>query len=257
MNPVYFALCVFAVVFAGGALGLVLQGRIPEVCTTGGPRDMIGAVAGLITLLSALVLGLLIWTAYGVYTSQKVAVQSLAASALQLDLDLKDYGPDAASEREQLKNRVAATVDEIWGLRQTDMKFAGESFSAAIDIFRHAHTYLDALHPATDEQKQAQSDARRLVDSIGQTRLQMAFALADPVSYPLVFIVIGWAFCLFSAYGLLSKHHLMSLVAVGVGAVAVASAIYLIVDLSDPYSGVFRVSASPIREVLAYMNAHP
>jgi len=257
MNPVYFALCVFAVVFAGGALGLVLQGRIPEVCTTGGPRDMIGAVAGLLTLLSALVLGLLIWTAYGVYSSQKIAVQSLAANALQLDLALKDYGPETAAGRESVRKRVAETVDQIWGGQETDMKFVAQSFSAAIDVFHNADAYLGTLHPSTDQQKQAQSVARQLVDSIGKTRLQMAFALTDPVSYPLVFIVIGWATFLFCAYGLMSRHHLMSLVAVGVGAVAVASAIYLIVDLSDPYTGVFRVSAAPIRQVLAYMNEHP
>ena len=36
-------------------------------------------LVGLLTLLSALVLGLLIWTAYGVYGGQTVAVQTLAA----------------------------------------------------------------------------------------------------------------------------------------------------------------------------------
>jgi hypothetical protein len=33
----------------------------------------------------------------------------------------------------------------------------------------------------------------------------------------------------------------MALAAFAVGAIAVASAVYLIVDLSDPYSGFFRV----------------
>jgi hypothetical protein len=65
MNPEIFALAVTAAVFAGGAVGLILQRSLHEKYTSGGPRDMIGAVVGLLTLLSALVLGLLIWTAYG------------------------------------------------------------------------------------------------------------------------------------------------------------------------------------------------
>ena len=69
-------------VFAGGAGGLVLQHFLHERFTTGGPRDMIGAVVGLLTLLSALVLGLLIWTAYSVYSGQNIAVQTLAAKLL-------------------------------------------------------------------------------------------------------------------------------------------------------------------------------
>jgi hypothetical protein len=38
-----------------------------------------------------------------------------------------------------------------------------------------------------------------------------------------------------------------------VGAIAVASAIYLILELSNPYSGIFRASSEPLEQVLAFM----
>ena len=107
MSPERFALGVAVAVFAGGAVGLFLQHLLPEKFTTGGPRDMIGAVVGLLTLLSALVLGLLIWTAYGVYSGQNLAVQTLAAKDLQLDLALADYGPDATPLRAHIRRRSA------------------------------------------------------------------------------------------------------------------------------------------------------
>ena len=90
------ACAVALAVFAGGAAGLLLERLPPDEFTTGGPRDMIGAVVGLLTLLSALVLGLLIWTAFGVYSGQSLAVQTLAVKLLQLDLALADYGPEAS-----------------------------------------------------------------------------------------------------------------------------------------------------------------
>jgi hypothetical protein len=43
----------------------------------------------------------------------------------------------------------------------------------------------------------------------------------------------------------------MSLIAVFIGACAAASAVYMILDLSSPYSGVFRASAAPLQQVLA------
>jgi hypothetical protein len=86
----------FAFVFVGGAIGLELQHRLPEGFTTGGPRDMTSAVVGLMTLLLALVLGLLIWTAYGVFSTQKASVQTLAVTDLKLDEAFQDYGPEAA-----------------------------------------------------------------------------------------------------------------------------------------------------------------
>ena len=67
MNPEKFAFAVAAAIFAGGLIGLALQRILPEKHITGPSRDMIGAVVGLLTLLCALVTGLLIWTAYGVY----------------------------------------------------------------------------------------------------------------------------------------------------------------------------------------------
>ena len=46
---------------------------------------MTGAVVGLMTLLLALVLGLLIWTAYGVLSTQKALIQTLAVNGLKFD----------------------------------------------------------------------------------------------------------------------------------------------------------------------------
>ncbi len=57
MSPERFALIIAAVIFGGGVIGLGLQRALPEKHTTGPARDMIGAVAGLLTLLCALVTG--------------------------------------------------------------------------------------------------------------------------------------------------------------------------------------------------------
>jgi hypothetical protein len=98
MGSVTLAVIVFAVVFIGETIGLELQRRLPESFATGGPRDMTGAVVGLMTLLVALVLGLLICTAYGVHSTQGASVQTLAISNLKLDEAFQDYGADAADQ---------------------------------------------------------------------------------------------------------------------------------------------------------------
>ena len=91
--------------------------------------------------------------------------------------------------------------------------------------------------------------------AIGQARLQMALALVDPVNYALLSIVVFWATCLFCGYGLLAKRHPMSYITLAVGALAIASALEVIVDLSDPYSGLFQVSPHPLTDVLKAIDA--
>lgn len=253
MSPEEFSYVVGLAVFAGGAVGLILQRLLPDEFTTGGPRDMIGAVVGLLTLLSALTMGLLIWTAYGVYAGQMTAIHTLAAKALQLDLALEDYGPDANPQRAHLRQAVGRAIDDVWRARQTDKNFVAENFAAAVRGLRREEGDLASLHPSTDAQKQALSQANAIVEAIGQARLQMSFALSNPVSYPLILIVAGWATALFCGFGLMSKGHAMSVIVVLVGAIAVASSVYMILDLSSPYTGVFRPSAAPLEQVLEVM----
>jgi hypothetical protein len=85
---------------------------------------------------------------------------------------------------------------------------------------------LDALHPSTDAQNQALAVAKATSEAIGQSRLQMSFALTVPVSYTLILTVVAWAVLLFCGFGLMSSGHAMSMVVVFIGACAAASAVY-------------------------------
>jgi hypothetical protein len=181
------------------------------------------------------------------------AIQNLAAKVLQLDLALSDYGPDANPERSALRDRVAKTIDQVWGTRETDANFAANNFVAAIRLLRDPEKAIERLQPSTDEQKQAIAQAKSALEAIGQARLQMSFALSAPVSYPLLLTVVGWVFLLFCGFGLMSREGAMSIIALGVAAIAIASAVLMILDLSNPYSGVFRAYSAPLEQVLAVM----
>jgi hypothetical protein len=124
------------------------------------------------------------------------------------------------------------------------------NYRAALSSLKEREDFLNSLQPSSEKQKAAQAQALQAANAIGQARSQMALALVDPVNIPLLCIVVAWATCLFCGYGLLSKQHPMSYLAIAVGALAVATGIEAIVDLSDPYSGLFRVSPAPLVEVL-------
>jgi len=185
MSPLILAAIVFTVVFVGGAIGLELQRALPESYTTGGAKDMTGAVVGLMTLLLALVLGLLIWTAYRVYSTQKAAVQTLAISGLKFD-----ERPEAAEGRRILREGIKNTIAEIWG-GDDDEDAVIHKFGYAMAYQKERLTYLDTLQAESEQQKAAKSEATQAAIAIGQTRTQMTLALVDPISYSLVTIVVA------------------------------------------------------------------
>jgi hypothetical protein len=249
MNAISMAVLFALLVFAAGCVGLELQRRLPESYTTGSARDTIGAVSGLLGLFLALVLGLLIWTSYGVYSNQKLSLQTLAFNVFKFDRALKEYGPETNDLRRAVAEGVNRAIVETWSERDPNA-FAVKVFGQALKGLNQREVLLDALKPSTDQQKVLLSVAKQSSAAISQARVQMALALVDPISYPLVGMVIAWATILFFAYGLLSKHHPMTILTIATGAAAVASATYLILDFSDPYSGLFRLSPAPIQDVL-------
>ena len=102
-------------VFVSGLVGLFIQSLLPESHTSDRSRDIIGGVVGLLTLLLALVLGLLIWTAYGVTNTQKNELQLLSARALEFDLEMKQYGPEAEHAREMMRTEIVWAHEQFWG----------------------------------------------------------------------------------------------------------------------------------------------
>ena len=205
MGSLTLAAIAFAVVLVGGAIGLELQRALPESYTTGGPRDMTGAVVGLMTLLLALVLGLLIWTAYGVFSTQKASVQTLAITDLKLDEAFQDYGPEAAEGHRILREGIKNTIAEIWG-GSNDEEAVIHKFGYARANLKARTALLNTLQPASDQQTAAKTEATQAAIAIDQTLSQMALALVDPIAYSLISVVVGWAAFLFCGYGLLSKH---------------------------------------------------
>jgi hypothetical protein len=67
----------------------------------------------------------------------------------------------------------------------------------------------------------------------------MSLQLASSVPWALLVIVVAWSLLLFFGFGLRSRFSATTVAALASGAFVVASAIFLILDLSDPYTGFF------------------
>jgi len=78
----------------------------------------------------------------------------------------------------------------------------------------------------------------------------MSLQLANPFSKPLLIVVVFWSFFLFCGFGLMSRLNATTLAALAFGAFAVGSAIFLILELSQPYTGLFRISPAALEQTV-------
>jgi hypothetical protein len=249
MGSLAFSIGVAILAFGAGVLGLILRVRLPEKHAPDKSATMIGAMTGLLSLLLALVLGTFAGSAYTLYATQKSELELLCARVLQLDSALEAYGPETQPGRTDLRTEIRQTYDEIWGGSAT----AGQADAGLKGIFagtRGLERFMLTLAPKTDVQRQAVINANAAASDINKTRLLMGLQLSGGVPWPMLTIVICWSLLMFCGYGLVSPANRTVIVALGFGAITIASAVFVIIELSDPYSGTFKLSATPVQQTI-------
>ena len=78
----------------------------------------------------------------------------------------------------------------------------------------------------------------------------MARQLANPFPPYVLIVVVCWASALFLGNGVVATPNAVTVVAHLAGATAIGSAIFLILELSQPYSGFVRLSPAGIDRML-------
>jgi hypothetical protein len=69
-----------------------------------------------------------------------------------------------------------------------------------------------------------------------------------------VIIISFWLALVFLSFGLQIPRGRLAVVVLAIGVVAVASVMFVIVDLMEPYTGFFGISSSSMRDALTDMN---
>jgi hypothetical protein len=217
-----------------------------------GSREMITAVMGLVTLLLALVLGALVGSAYGFYSSQRSELESLSARQIQLDVALAQYGPETKPIRDRMKMMASQAYETFWHSDDVDPR--AESVAAYMPNLKSLSEAITLLNPTTATQQRLISTIESHADAIEQTRLLMSLQLASPVSWPILIVIVSWALLLFCGFGILSGLNATSVIALGFGAFAVASAVFLILELNAPFTSLFRISPAALEQTLAVID---
>jgi hypothetical protein len=240
-----FAFTFFVAAFVSTLVGLALRAYLADRLRLDHARDTIGGVLGLVITLVALVLGLLIWTAFGVFSTQKTELQVLAADAFEFNQETREYGPEAAHARALMRQDLNWAHQQFWG----DEQAKAEALTSSIRTMDSLSVALDHLEPTTEAQKSLLADAKRNYTSIWQSRILMSLQAIDAVSWPVLYAVSAWTCIAFFLTGLNSKAGPATIAVAALGSFCVASAMFLILELSQPYSSSIRVSSDGIDRV--------
>jgi Protein of unknown function (DUF4239) len=252
MNSFTTASIIFGCSFGAGLLGMALYRKLPDHHLDAGSKDVVKLVMSLLATMAALVLSLLIASGSSSYQAQENEVRSLSANVILLDRLLSFYGQDAKEPRDLLHQAVAAVRDRIWSpdvARAADLN--PRATQGVADAFIDS---LQRLSPKTDSQSMLKSQAMQISQNLGQTRLLMFEQSGSSISWPFLAVLVFWICMLFLGFGLFARFNATVTVALLIGAVSVAGAIFLILELNKPYQGFMRISDAPLRNAFVLID---
>ena len=241
--------CVVLVCTAGGALLGMAGHRLPENHLTADSRDVVKLGIGLIATMSALVLSLLVASASRSYDAQRSQLTQMSVNIVLLDRALAHYGPDTAAARAELRTNVAATIDLMWpadGGRPAQLDPASLHAEGLYD-------HIQALGPQTDVQRSLQSTALKIALDVGRTRWSLFEQNSRSIPLPFLVVLVLWLTILFAGFGMLTAPNSTVAFILLLCALSVSTAVFLILELDQPFSGLIQVPSAPLRSALAQL----
>src|SRR5271157_5545522 len=110
MTEVMYGLVAFLAIFGGGMLGLLIGKVMHDRYRDDATQRIVQTATTMISLLAALVLGLLVATAKNKFDTSNTQIEVFAAGLMSLDRDLVNYGPEAKDIRSRLRAYVVAKI---------------------------------------------------------------------------------------------------------------------------------------------------
>jgi hypothetical protein len=247
MSALATGLAVFGCVFGGALLGLGLRSVVPSHHRSADSKDVVRLGMGLLATMAALVLSLLVASAKSSYDTQSTGLAQLAGNVTFLDRVLAHYGPEAKEARDLLRRSVEIVLDQLSSGSGAGSSDLDPSALGADGLYEK----IQALSPQNDAQRGLRADALRILIDIGRTRALLLAQAGSSIPWPFLGVLVFWVTAIFASFGFFAPSNATVIATLFVCALSVSTAIFLILELDEPFHGLLRISDVPLRSALA------
>jgi hypothetical protein len=237
------SLMVLALVFGGALVGMLLRATLPQHHISDASKDTVRVGIGLVLTITALVLSLLIASAKSYFDTQSTELTEMSAKVVLLDRILAHYGPETKDARDALRADVAFTLDHMWSKDRSPEGAGAENL----------YDRIQDLSPHNDPQHAMQTQALGILLALAQTRWLMYEQSAAGVSRPVLALMIFWLTIVFISFGLFAPRNLTVVAGLFLCALAVSGAVFIILEMYTPFTGLIHIPNDPLRAAFAHL----
>jgi len=247
MNTEFISVIIFASVAGAVLIGRILARLLPKDHLSADTKDTVKLAMGLLATMSALLLGLLVASAKGAYDNARNDVIQMAAKVVFLDRVLSGYGPETAETRARLREAVEALAHRSMQLPQANARV---NLPPNTQAGNAVYLAIQHLTPQDEMQRSLKAQATTLALDLGQLRTLLVAESISSIAKPLLIVVGCWLVVIFLGFTVIAPRNATATTALMISALSAAAAIFLILELDRPFSGVLRISNEPMINVL-------
>ncbi len=252
------------VLLAASMFGWRVQRSLPERHRTHETRDAVRLVLSMLVTFAALVLGLLTSSAKSHFDSFGNQLQQYSIDLISIDQLMREYGPAAEPLRATLRSYTAAAFADTWpderppsGTYPVHMTRSGSDRveSAALGaMLLDLDRKVAELTPITIVEQAAKRAAVTRVQAMLQHRWMLVASAQTTLSWPFLGVMTAWLMLTFAAFGLSTPDNWVVVTVIGLTALSLSVAAWLIVELDGPLTGVLQVTSTALRDALVHMD---
>jgi membrane-bound ClpP family serine protease len=248
LSAVAVALIAFGLILASIAIGLMMRSWVPESHISGDSKEVIRLATALIGTMAAVVLALLFASTRTSFEATNSSVGRMTTSVIELDHMLQEYGPEGQALRRALRQDVVAIARSVW---QDDATVQQQADPNAAGGQVRVLTMLRQMTPANPLQAAVQARALSVSGDLEQTRLSLIAQPTDSISKPFVIVLVLWLSFIFLSFSMSAKANTTLIIILVICAFSASSAIYLILELGQPFDGLMQIPNTAFRNALA------
>jgi hypothetical protein len=266
MSEVWDSAILLLVLLGGSALGVVARPFLSERHRSAETTDLIRLVVTMLVTFAALVLGLLTSSVKASFDAVDTDLRSFAINLIQLDRSLRQYGSEADTARALLRSYTAAAIASTW---KTEPKPPGDYYPRQVspppnadsiestslgDMLTTIEIDLRRLDLQNPMQRRLAPVILNQFERMTRMRWRLIEEAHSSISMPFYLVLTLWLVIVFASFGLSAPRNILSYITILLGALSIASVIYVILDLDTPFSGILMVSSQPMRDALTQLS---
>ena len=226
---------IFLLVLGGIFAGTALRRVLPENHLSKETQDVVRLGAGLTATIAALVLGLLIGGAKSSFDTRSSQVNAAYSQRYFARQFVGHSTAPRPRPPQTVEGAINPLIDRLWHEKITTEPFATNSEGEKV------YLAILALSPQTETQRSLQARAVQVANDVAQTRFLLFAETENQIPKPFLGILVFWLFIIFLSFSLFSDLNATALAFLCVFGLSASCAIYLILELNDPFNGLMRI----------------